>query len=312
MPTIYEKTPAGRRTLSTREPQLSRVERTLLLLIDGRKSDAELLALVQGEHAPAAFASLQSLGLIAESAQPATEQPAPQSPPAPAPAPGVAAEPPAADKAAAPRGSGWSRLTQGLRSALQAREESPRERAAGLAEVVRCAAVGDAEFFAWLEANLDAVLARDAAITGTMMQRAQALRERIEIADRVQQRVPAYLDYGWTIGRVVESLFGYGRYLQGEALALGMVLATEIGAIQGIQAEDVAVRLNALLDRCGLPTRAPAAPAARWLESLPTGNAGSPGELRCVLLQEIGKPVAATVSREAMVEALERAGALAG
>ena len=44
--------------------------------------------------------------------------------------------------------------------------------------------------------------ARDAAITGTMMQRAQALRERIEIADRVQQRVPAYLDYGWTIGRV--------------------------------------------------------------------------------------------------------------
>lgn len=310
MPTIYEKTPAGRRTLSTREPQLSRVERTLLLLIDGRKSDAELLALVQGEHAPAAFASLQSLGLIAESTQPAPEQPAPPS--SPAPAPGVAAEPPAADKAAAPRGSGWSRLTQGLRSALQAREESPRERAAGLAEVVRCAAVGDAEFFAWLEANLDAVLARDAAITGTMMQRAQALRERIEIADRVQQRVPAYLDYGWTIGRVVESLFGYGRYLQGEALALGMVLATEIGAIQGIQAEDVAVRLNALLDRCGLPTRAPAAPAARWLESLPTGNAGSPGELRCVLLQEIGKPVAATVSREAMVEALERAGALAG
>ena len=310
MPTIYEKTPAGRRTLSTREPQLSRVERTLLLLIDGRKSDAELLALVQGEHAPAAFASLQSLGLIAESTQPAPEQPA--SPSSPAPAPGIAAEPPAADKAAAPRGSGWSRLTQGLRSALQAREESPRERAAGLAEVVRCAAVGDAEFFAWLEANLDAVLARDAAITGTMMQRAQALRERIEIADRVQQRVPAYLDYGWTIGRVVESLFGYGRYLQGEALALGMVLATEIGAIQGIQAEDVAVRLNALLDRCGLPTRAPAAPAARWLESLPTGNAGSPGELRCVLLQEIGKPVAATVSREAMVEALERAGALAG
>ena len=310
MPTIYEKTPAGRRTLSTREPQLSRVERTLLLLIDGRKSDAELLELVQGEHAPAAFASLQSLGLIAESTQPAPEQPAPPS--SPAPAPGVAAEPPAADKAAAPRGSGWSRLTQGLRSALQAREESPRERAAGLAEVVRCAAVGDAEFFAWLEANLDAVLARDAAITGTMMQRAQALRERIEIADRVQQRVPAYLDYGWTIGRVVESLFGYGRYLQGEALALGMVLATEIGAIQGIQAEDVAVRLNALLDRCGLPTRAPAAPAARWLESLPTGNAGSPGELRCVLLQEIGKPVAATVSREAMVEALERAGALAG
>jgi hypothetical protein len=310
MPTIYEKTPAGRRTLSTREPQLSRVERTLLLLIDGRKSDAELLALVQGEHAPAAFASLQSLGLIAESTQPAPEQPAPQSPPAPAPA--VAAETPAADKAAAPRGSGWSRLTQGLRSALQAREESPRERAAGLAEVVRCAAVGDAEFFAWLEANLDAVLARDAAITGTMMQRAQALRERIEIADRVQQRVPAYLDYGWTIGRVVESLFGYGRYLHGEALALGMVLATEIGAIQGIQAEDVAVRLNALLDRCGLPTRAPAAPAARWLESLPTGNAGSPGELRCVLFQEIGKPVAASVSRDAMVEALERAGALAG
>lgn len=310
MPTIYEKTPAGRRTLSTREPQLSRVERTLLLLIDGRKSDTELLALVQGEQAPAAFASLQSLGLIAESAEPAPEQPAPQSPPAPAPA--VAAETPATGKDAAPRGSGWSRLTQGLRSALQARDESPRERAAGLAEVVRCAAVGDAEFFAWLEANLDAVLARDAAITGTMMQRAQALRERIEIADRVQQRVPAYLDYGWTIGRVVESLFGYGRYLHGEALALGMVLATEIGAIQGIQAEDVAVRLNALLDRCGLPTRVPAAPAARWLESLPTGNAGSPGELRCVLLQEIGKPVAATVSRDAMVEALERAGALAG
>lgn len=308
MAIIHEKTPAGRRTLSTREPQLSRAERTLLLLIDGRKSDAELLALLaQSELGSQSFAALQSLGLIAVRAQPVEEAPIAE----PDPAPDVAAASPVAGGPASPA-SPWAKLTRGLRSALQAREESPRERAAGLAEVVKCAAVGDAHFFAWLEAHGDAVLARDAATVAAMVQRARALRERIDIADRVQQRVPAHLEFGWALGQVIESLLGYGRYLRGEALALGMVLATDIGAIQGLQAEAAAKRLFALLERFGLPTRVPRAPAARWLESLPIDTAVAAGQLRCVLLEDIGRPVSMAVPRAVVVEALERAGALAG
>ena len=308
MPTIYEKTPAGRQTLSTREPQLSRAERTLLLLIDGRRSDAELLSLLaQSELGSESFAALQSLGLIAVRAQPAEDVPVAQAelPPRDAAEASSPVDP-------APRASPWAKLAQGLRSALQAREESPRERAAGLAEVIKCAAVGDADFFTWLEVHVDAVLARDAATVAAMVQRAQALRESIDIADRVQQRVPAHLEFGWALGKVIESLLGYGRYLHGEALALGIVLATDIGAIQGTQADAAAKRLFDLLERYGLPTRVPRAPAARWLESLPIDTAVAAGELRCVLLEDIGRPLSTVVPRAVVVEALERAGALAG
>ncbi|SCC94352.1 hypothetical protein THIX_60410 [Thiomonas sp. X19] len=306
MPAIYEKTPAGRQTLSTRQPALSRASRTLLLLIDGRKSDEELLALLaSAELSLESLSSLEALGLIAVRPQPAADMPiAEEAQSAPSSQPVVKA-PPA-------NTSTWARLTQGLRSALQAREESPRERAAGLAEVIKCAAVGDAVFFAWLEVNVDAILSHDAKAVGQMMQQAQALRETIDIADRVQRRVPPHLDFGWALGKVVESILGYGRYLHGEALALGMVLATDIGAIQGVQSEVSAKRLLDLLGRCGLPMRVPRVAAARWLESLPVDQAGAAGQVHCVLIEDIGKPVSAAVSRSVVVEALERAGALAG
>ncbi|MGA8007880.1 MAG: hypothetical protein WCA24_00660 [Thiomonas sp.] len=305
MPEIYEKTPAGRQALSTRQPLLDRPVRTLLLLVDGRKSDAELLDLLSSQDlGTKAFETLHELGLIAPCSQMVDE-----------PTPVVLDEQP--EPSAAPKNpekgrSLWAQLSGSVLNVLQMGTMTPRERVAGLAEVIKCAVVADPTFVEWLENNLDAVVAGDATAEAQMVKRTEALHEKIEISDRVERRNPPYQDFGWTMGKVVESLLGYGHFLRGEALALGMILATDIGVIQGTLSESAALRVLTLLKRSGLPTRVPRTSAARWLQSLPLDNTGAVRQLDCVLIKDIGEPLSMAVSRSIVVEALERAGALVG
>lgn len=305
MATIYDKTSAGRQSLSTRQPELSRSLRTLMLLVDGRKSDEDLLGMLcSREIDTSSFATLVRLGLIAPRDEPAPRRPEPadaQTAPALQPAPA----------APQPRTSAWARLSQGLRSVMQSREESPRERSAGLAEVVRCAAVGDARFFAWLQEHVDALRAQDAKAIAHVVQHVPALRESIEAQDRLQRRAVSHLDFGWTLGKVIESVLGYGHYLHGEAVGLGMVLAADIGLGLGMQSETSAQHLKTLLQHCGLPMAPPRVSATRWLELLPVDRDGAAGQVQFVLLEDIARPVVCSVPRASVVETLERAGALA-
>lgn len=308
MPVIYEKTPAGRQVLSTRQPELSRALRNLLLLIDGTKSDQDLMALLNSNDLSAAsFGQLQQLGFIAQRAELNTAHSL---------GGGLrqtAAEP-ASPQEGAPtrRASPFARLGQGLRSVLQSREESPREISAGLAEVVKCAAVADADFFSWLEGHIEELLARQQQSVTHVVQRIPELRASIEAQDRVQRRSPSPLDFGMALARVIESILGYGQYLHGEAVGLGMWLTAAIGQDLGVQSEASAQRLRALLHRCALPTQPPQVAAGRWLDLLPVDRAGSGGQIQFVLLEDIAKPVARLVPRSVVVEVLDRVGALNG
>jgi hypothetical protein len=311
MPVIYEKTPAGRQVLSTRQPELSRALRNLLLLIDGTKSDEDLMALLNSNDLSAAsFGQLQQLGFIAQRAGLNTPHPVSGGPRQTA---AVAAEAVAPQEGAPTRrASPFARLGQGLRSVLQSREESPREISAGLAEVVKCAAVADADFFSWLEGHIEELLARQQQSVTHVVQRIPELRASIEAQDRVQRRSPSPLDFGMALARVIESILGYGQYLHGEAVGLGMWLTAAIGQDLGVQSEASAQRLRALLHRCVLPTQPPQVAAGRWLDLLPVDRAGSGGQIQFVLLEDIAKPVARLVPRSVVVEALDRAGALNG
>ncbi|WP_051849457.1 hypothetical protein [Thiomonas sp. FB-Cd] len=310
MPVIYEKTPAGRQVLSTRQPELSRALRNLLLLIDGTKSDQELMALLNSNDLSAAsFGHLQQLGFIAQRAELNAAHSVSGGLRQTAAVPAEAAAPQGAPTR---RASPFARLGQGLRSVLQSREESPREISAGLAEVVKCAAVADADFFSWLEGHIEELLARQQQSVTHVVQRIPELRASIEAQDRVQRRSPSSLDFGMALARVIESILGYGQYLHGEAVGLGMWLTAAIGQDLGVQSEASAQRLRALLHRCALPTQPPQVAAGRWLDLLPVDRAGSGGQIQFVLLEDIAKPVARLVPRSVVVEALDRAGALNG
>ncbi|MHB1669285.1 3-dehydroquinate synthase family protein, partial [Thiomonas sp.] len=211
----------------------------------------------------------------------------------------------------APRRTAFAKLGQGLRAALESRSDSPREISAGLAEIIKCAAIADPELFAWLERHVDDLRAQQQHAVAHAVQRIQQLRDQIEAEDRQQHRSPSPLDFGMALGHVVESVLGFGRYLHGEAIGLGMLLAADLGQSLGVQSAESAERLRRLLQSAGLPMTPPRAPTARWLELLPLDGETGAQHMRCVLLSELGAPLNQAVPREQVLQALERSGALA-
>ncbi len=187
---------------------------------------------------------------------------------------------------------------------------SPREVSAGLASIVQLAVLGDEELFVWLESQIDALHERDPAALAHAVERAAALRRRLEAQDLRQRTGPPLCSYGQRLGGVVESLVGYGRYLHGELLSLGLCLTSELGQDLGLQGRASAVRLRDLLTRGGLPTRLPRASAGRWLQWLPVDRPGPQGMLELVLLEDVARPQRRRVAPSDVLEALDRLGAL--
>ena len=142
------------------------------------------------------------------------------------------------------------------------------------------------------------------------VQRFPELRAHIEAQDRQLQRAPSPLSFGTRLGGVIESLVGYGQYLHGETVGLGMWMATALGEDLGVQSPASAARLRDVLVRAGLPTRLPRVAAARWLDLLPVDRSGPQGMLELVLLEDVARPQVRRVPPSAVLEALDKAGAL--
>ncbi|MEC7612586.1 MAG: 3-dehydroquinate synthase [Pseudomonadota bacterium] len=129
-----------------------------------------------------------------------------------------------------------------------------REYAAGLAEVVKYGVIEDAAFFEFLEQHSDDLLAKDGAVLSQVILRCCAIKAEVVSADERERGRRAILNYGHTFGHGIEKLCGYGQWLHGEAVAIGMVMAARLSvAVAGLD-ESVVMRLTALLRRLGLPT----------------------------------------------------------
>lgn len=137
----------------------------------------------------------------------------------------------------------------------------PRELRAGLAEVIKYGVIADAQFFEWLEANLDAVLALDSAALSHVIARsceikAEVVGEDERESDSIGRR--AILNYGHTVGHAFEAVTRYGELLHGEAIAIGMTvearLAIAMGAIGQAEGRALLERQTRLFQRAGLPT----------------------------------------------------------
>ncbi|MBN1557790.1 MAG: 3-dehydroquinate synthase [Lentisphaerae bacterium] len=186
-----------------------------------------------------------------------------------------------------------------------------REYAAGLAEVVKYGVIWDAPFFARLEAAADALAARDAAVLSEVMARCCEIKAEVVAMDERESGVRAILNFGHTLGHALEAASGYGRWLHGEAVALGMVLAGALSVREkGFDPADQR-RLAALLRRFGLPTALPAADAPAWeavrtaLRADKKSVAGAP---RFVLAERLGRVVFGCETAEQTVEEVYRGG----
>jgi 3-dehydroquinate synthase len=166
-----------------------------------------------------------------------------------------------------------------------------REYAAGLAEVVKYGAIGDLEFLAWLEDQADALLRRDPAALAHAILRSCELKARIVAADEREGGVRALLNFGHTFGHAIESAAGYGKWLHGEAVAMGMALAGRLSVRQGRIATEHAHRLEALLLRFNLPIEAPRYPPDTWLEYMGRDKKNEGGRITLILLEALGSAI---------------------
>ncbi len=130
----------------------------------------------------------------------------------------------------------------------------PREMGAGYAEVIKYGILGDADFFAWCEANGAKVTARDPeALEYAVTQSVQAKARIVAQDERETTGTRALLNLGHTFGHALEAETGFSdALLHGEAVALGMVLAARYSARLNYISLDDAARVTAAIDKAGL------------------------------------------------------------
>ena len=181
-----------------------------------------------------------------------------------------------------------------------------RELSAGLAEVIKYGPIADMSFLDWIEAHLDALLARDAAALAHAVQRSCEIKAEVVGEDEREGGRRAILNFGHTFGHAIEAGMGYGQWLHGEAVGCGMVLAAELSAALGMVDTAFVQRLARLVERAGLPVRAPAMAGARWLDLMRADKKAQGGEIRFVLIDSPGHAVMRPAPDATVLRAIAR------
>lgn len=164
-----------------------------------------------------------------------------------------------------------------------------RELHAGLAEVIKYGFIYDRAFLDWIEEHTQALLDRDAHALAHAVRRSCEIKAEVVAIDEREQGVRAILNFGHTFGHAIETATGYGEWLHGEAIAVGMVLAANMSARLGFITVQDSQRIAQLIANLKLPTVAPRIGAERALELMSMDKKVLAGRIRLVLLKTIGE-----------------------
>jgi 3-dehydroquinate synthase len=160
---------------------------------------------------------------------------------------------------------------------------------AGVAEVIKYGVIADADFFSWLEQNAERILEKDPQALEYAIKVCCRIKADIVAQDETEHSIRALLNFGHTFGHAIEQLSGYGHVLHGEAVAVGMAVATRISALRGLcSAADVA-RVDNVLLQCGLDIRVPCDfTPQEYVCAMMRDKKVSSGTLRMVLNHGVG------------------------
>jgi 3-dehydroquinate synthase len=164
-----------------------------------------------------------------------------------------------------------------------------RELRAGLAEVIKHGAMGDAALFEYLEQHREALLAGDPEALQFVVRASVQIKAGIVAADEREAGLRALLNFGHTFGHAIEAGVGFGEWLHGEAVAAGMVLAATLSVDFGMLDKHVLVRIRNLIEAFGLPVEPPDFTVGQWLTLTASDKKTRHGERRFVLLDQLGQ-----------------------
>jgi len=183
-----------------------------------------------------------------------------------------------------------------------------RELRAGLAEVIKHGAMASAALFAFLESDMQGLLARDADALTKVIEDSVLIKSDIVGADERESGERALLNFGHTFGHAIEKGLGFGTWLHGEAVACGMVLAAKLSLHLGLLHALEVERIEALVVRAGLPTVPPDFTPATWIDLMSSDKKSRAGEMRFVVLEGIGRARMTTLDQAQLLGFLAAAG----
>ena len=170
-----------------------------------------------------------------------------------------------------------------------------RELSAGLAEIIKYGPIADMNFFEWIEKNIDVLLDKNGDALAYAIQRSCEIKAWVVGQDERETGLRAILNFGHTFGHAIESGLGYGQWLHGEGVGCGMVMAAHLSHRLGRVDMPFVQRLTNLIERAGLPVRAPVLSesdnAGRYLELMRIDKKSEAGEIRFVVIDGPGQAV---------------------
>ena len=165
-----------------------------------------------------------------------------------------------------------------------------RELKAGLAEVIKYGLINNSEFLRWLDGNIEKILARDREALSHAIRVSCEEKAAIVAMDEKESGIRAILNLGHTFGHAIETAMGYGKWLHGEAVAAGMVMAAELSREQGLISPQDAGYVRELLGRAGLPVDPPREmDAETFMTLMGRDKKAEAGTIKFILLQSLGK-----------------------
>lgn len=164
-----------------------------------------------------------------------------------------------------------------------------REYRSGLVESVKHGMIADADYFAYLETNIDALLRRECAVLETIARRNIEIKAGVVERDPEEKGLRQVLNYGHTIGHAIEIAGGF-ELRHGEAVALGIRAALRIAVEMGLLEEGIEARAAALLSKLGMPEKCPSRFSDEALLDIMSRDKKSVGAVpRFVLVDRIGR-----------------------
>jgi len=183
-----------------------------------------------------------------------------------------------------------------------------REIKAGLAEVVKYGLINNAEFFTWLEKKSEEILKLDAKCISKMVEICCKSKAAIVSQDEKEVGARALLNLGHTFGHAIETATGYGKFLHGETVAIGMAMAADLSKRLGYLNPSDAIKIRRVLeDNFDLPVEPPSnITVDEYIDLMSSDKKAELGKIRFILLKGIGYAVIeGNIRRELLKETLE-------
>ena len=166
---------------------------------------------------------------------------------------------------------------------------SDQEYSAGMAEVIKYGLLGNVDFFYMLETNIESIMARNKDLIIEIIFNSCKDKASIVALDEFERGKRALLNLGHTFGHGIENAFGYGNYLHGEAVSIGMVMATKLSMDEGYLSNEDAIRVESILSKADLPISIKKSIGSETLiEAMSLDKKSIDGKIRLVLLKALG------------------------